>query len=73
MPARPWRRSGPQQRDPQPAPCSCISFQSRTGWHDVLVDSWQVLAVMDLLAAEGAIGWIDGGWGVDALLGEQTR
>ena len=39
----------------------------------MLVDSWQVLAVMDLLAAEGVIGWIDGGWGVDALLGEQTR
>jgi lincosamide nucleotidyltransferase A/C/D/E len=55
------------------AACSCISFQSRTGWHAVLVDSWQVLAVMDLLAAEGVIGWIDGGWGVDALLGEQTR
>ena len=38
-----------------------------------MVDSWQVLAVMELLAAEGIRGWIDGGWGVDALLGEQTR
>jgi lincosamide nucleotidyltransferase A/C/D/E len=37
------------------------------------VDSGQVLAVMDLLTAEGVAGWIDGGWGVDALLGEQTR
>jgi lincosamide nucleotidyltransferase A/C/D/E len=41
--------------------------------HAAQVDSSQVLAVMDLLAAEGVVGWIDGGWGVDALLGEQTR
>lgn len=26
-----------------------------------------MLAVVDLLAAEGVVGWIDGGWGVDAL------
>jgi lincosamide nucleotidyltransferase A/C/D/E len=39
----------------------------------VLVNSSQVLAVLDLLAAEGVVGWLDGGWGVDALLGEQTR
>jgi lincosamide nucleotidyltransferase A/C/D/E len=41
--------------------------------HAVLVDGGQVLAVMDLLAAEAVVGWIDGGWGVDALLGQQTR
>ena len=28
---------------------------------------------MEVLAAEEITGWIDGGWGVDALLGEQTR
>jgi lincosamide nucleotidyltransferase A/C/D/E len=39
----------------------------------VSVDSGQVLAVMNLLAAEDVAGWIDGGWGVDALLGKQTR
>jgi lincosamide nucleotidyltransferase A/C/D/E len=32
-----------------------------------------VLAVLDLLAARGIEGWLDGGWNVDALLGEQTR
>ena len=32
-----------------------------------------VLGVLDLLAAHGVAAWIDGGWGVDALLGEQTR
>ena len=39
----------------------------------MLVNSSQVLEVLDLLAAEGVVGWLDGGWGVDALLGEQTR
>jgi lincosamide nucleotidyltransferase A/C/D/E len=33
----------------------------------------QVLRVLDRLDAEGVTVWLDGGWGVDALLGEQTR
>jgi lincosamide nucleotidyltransferase A/C/D/E len=37
------------------------------------VESRQVLWVLELLTAEGIVGWLDGGWGVDALLGEQTR
>lgn len=32
-----------------------------------------VLEVLHLLSAGGADVWVDGGWGVDALLGEQTR
>jgi lincosamide nucleotidyltransferase A/C/D/E len=32
-----------------------------------------VLHVIDLLKAAGVPVWVDGGWGVDALLGEQTR
>lgn len=32
-----------------------------------------VLAVLSTLRAAGAEVWIAGGWGVDALLGEQTR
>lgn len=32
-----------------------------------------VLAVLDLAEAAGARLWIDGGWGVDALLGARTR
>jgi lincosamide nucleotidyltransferase A/C/D/E len=32
-----------------------------------------VLAVLDRLDAAGVEWWIDGGWGADALLGEQTR
>jgi lincosamide nucleotidyltransferase A/C/D/E len=32
-----------------------------------------VLFVLDLADGSGTRLWIDGGWGVDALLGEQTR
>lgn len=32
-----------------------------------------VLAVLDLATTARARVWLDGGWGVDALLGEQTR
>ncbi len=32
-----------------------------------------VLHVLDLLPQAGISVWLDGGWGVDALLGEQTR
>lgn len=32
-----------------------------------------VLYVLDLLAADGVPVWLDGGWGVDALLGRLSR
>ena len=32
-----------------------------------------VVAVFDRLDEAGIDAWLDGGWGVDALLGEQTR
>jgi lincosamide nucleotidyltransferase A/C/D/E len=32
-----------------------------------------VLEVLDALDEAGIDSWLDGGWGVDALLGEQTR
>jgi lincosamide nucleotidyltransferase A/C/D/E len=32
-----------------------------------------VLEVLDILDADGVMHWLDGGWGVDALLGVQTR
>jgi len=38
-----------------------------------LVDARDVLAVLDLLAAAGVEAWVDGGWGVDALVGEASR
>jgi lincosamide nucleotidyltransferase A/C/D/E len=37
------------------------------------VDAQDVLAVLDLLAAAGVEAWVDGGWGIDALVGEATR
>jgi lincosamide nucleotidyltransferase A/C/D/E len=33
----------------------------------------QVIQVLDRLDGAGMTVWLDGGWGVDALLGEQTR
>jgi lincosamide nucleotidyltransferase A/C/D/E len=33
----------------------------------------EVLAVLDRLAEAGVRAWVDGGWGVDALVGKQTR
>lgn len=33
----------------------------------------QVLEVLDWLETAGVQVWVDGGWGVDALLGEETR
>lgn len=32
-----------------------------------------LMALLELFDAEGIPVWLDGGWGVDALLGEQTR
>ena len=32
-----------------------------------------VLGVLSLLDGAGLTAWVDGGWGVDALLGETTR
>jgi lincosamide nucleotidyltransferase A/C/D/E len=37
------------------------------------MDSQTLLAIVDLLEADGIDVWLDGGWGVDALLGQQTR
>jgi lincosamide nucleotidyltransferase A/C/D/E len=37
------------------------------------MDSRTLLAVVGLVEADGIDVWLDGGWGVDALLGHQTR
>ena len=37
------------------------------------MDSQSLLAVIVLLETDGIDVWLDGGWGVDALLGHQTR
>lgn len=38
-----------------------------------MITAVDVLHVLDLLGAADVPVWVDGGWGVDALLGEQTR
>jgi uncharacterized cupin superfamily protein len=37
------------------------------------VNAETVLALLDALEAAGVEAWVDGGWGVDALLGTQSR
>ena len=37
------------------------------------MEAQDVLTVVDALTAESVRFWVDGGWGIDALLGEQTR
>ena len=38
-----------------------------------MMTSDDVLAVMDALAGAGCRVWLDGGWAVDAIIGEETR
>jgi lincosamide nucleotidyltransferase A/C/D/E len=38
-----------------------------------MIDIDQVLDLLARLAAAGVRVWIGGGWGIDALVGEQTR
>jgi lincosamide nucleotidyltransferase A/C/D/E len=37
------------------------------------IEAVQVLALLDLFDRAGVDVWVDGGWGVDALVGQQTR
>jgi lincosamide nucleotidyltransferase A/C/D/E len=37
------------------------------------MDAGEVARLLDLFAGEGIEVWVDGGWGVDALLREETR
>ena len=38
-----------------------------------MIDADQVLDILARLQAAGVRAWIGGGWGIDALIGEQTR
>ena len=40
---------------------------------DPVMMAQDVLTIVDALREAGIAAWIDGGWGVDALIGEQTR
>ena len=48
----------------------------RVRWHsamDVACTLADVLHILDVLERAGAPAWLGGGWGVDALVGHQTR
>jgi lincosamide nucleotidyltransferase A/C/D/E len=53
---------------PDPAPRAGLGRQPQ---HDMTAD--EVVAIVSALESGGIEVWLDGGWGVDALLGEQTR
>ena len=55
-------------RLPRDHPWSTLIAQHRRG-----VTSADVVELVELLEAAHVAVWVDGGWGVDALLGEQTR
>jgi lincosamide nucleotidyltransferase A/C/D/E len=38
-----------------------------------VLDAGDVLAILDRLEGAGVAVWLDGGWGVDALMGRQSR
>lgn len=38
-----------------------------------MMSAQDVIEVLNMLEAAGVASWLDGGWGVDALIGEQTR
>jgi lincosamide nucleotidyltransferase A/C/D/E len=38
-----------------------------------MLDTSDVLVVLDQLDRAGLMVWLDGGWGVDALLGRHSR
>jgi lincosamide nucleotidyltransferase A/C/D/E len=38
-----------------------------------MMSTCDILGIVDRLSAEGVRAWLDGGWGVDALIGRQTR
>jgi hypothetical protein len=40
---------------------------------DEVMDQAAVVAALDCLQYRSVDAWIDGGWGIDALVGEQTR
>lgn len=50
-----------------------LSFMQRIKYRIIYTPAGKVLAILDELAAADVRGWLAGGWGVDALLGQQTR
>jgi lincosamide nucleotidyltransferase A/C/D/E len=47
--------------------------EALTSGQSLSIRADQVVELVDRLRGEGVTAWVDGGWGVDALVGEQTR
>jgi hypothetical protein len=45
----------------------------RWGLSMAMLDTRDVLVILDQLDRAGLVVWLDGGWGVDALLGRRSR
>jgi lincosamide nucleotidyltransferase A/C/D/E len=60
-------------------PRSLCPLSSPDAWHDDPVDHAagmslaRMLAVLDAVRSIGCRYWVEGGWGIDALVGHQTR
>ncbi|MHB8646061.1 MAG: nucleotidyltransferase domain-containing protein [Thermomicrobiales bacterium] len=52
---------------------NALSFVSRIVYTNPMMRTADVLEIVACLSAATVAVWLDGGWGVDALLGEQTR
>jgi lincosamide nucleotidyltransferase A/C/D/E len=52
---------------------STSEWAYRKRWPWAPMDAQEVVRVVDLAGDAGVDMWLDGGWGVDALLGERTR
>src|SRR5919109_611875 len=52
-------------------PISEWPYRERQPW--AAMDAPEIARLLDFAADAGVELWLDGGWGVDALLGEQTR
>ena len=50
-----------------------LPLVQRIKYRFIYTPAWRVVAILDLLAAAEVRVWVAGGWGVDALLGRQTR
>src|SRR6266496_3049537 len=70
----PWNRSRP----PRSTSRRCETEASHRpdlvlGTAELPLTARDVIEVLDWLDAVGVAVWVDGGWGVDALVGEETR
>src|SRR5438876_11722889 len=68
-------KSGPTRRFSRPLRVAAAERQNR--WADELMKpemtSDNLLNLLQVFESAGIEAWLDGGWAVDAVLGEQTR